>query len=158
MGWSPLPETASMCQSGDEIVHLIKRAEVLTFFANLTPCVVGMEACGSAHYWARKLQALGHDVRLIAPQYVKPYVKRNKNDVADSEGICEAVTRPEMPTVPVENEASKRLAEIPGVGPMTASALAASVDDARNFKNGRQLVAWLGLVPRQHSSGGKPTL
>lgn len=232
----------------------LRRAEVLIFFANLVPCVVGMEACGSAHYWARKLRELGHDVRLIPPQYVKPYVKRNKNDAADAEAICEAVTRPEMPTVPVksssqqvmlsihrarqgfvkartaqanqirgllaefgltvpqaishvytrvpeiiedgehdlpgnfrqliarlvdhlkvldiqveeleqqirrwhkENEASRRLAEVPGIGPMTASALVASVGDAKNFKNGRQLAAWLGLVPRQHSSGGKPTL
>lgn len=232
----------------------LRRADMLTFFANLKPCLVAMEACGSAHYWARKLQALGHEVRLIAPQYVKPYVKRNKNDAADAGAICEAATRPEMPTVPVknesqqeilsihrarqgfvkartaqanqirgllaefgiaipqgishvytrvpevivdseqdlpghfrqlitrlvehlkvldtqvedlerqirawhkENEASRRLAEIPGVGPMTASALVASVGDARSFKNGRQLAAWLGLVPRQHSSGGKPTL
>lgn len=232
----------------------LKRAQMLSFFARLEPCRIAMEACGSAHYWARKLAALGFDVMLIAPQYVKPYVKRNKNDVADAEAICEAATRPEMPAVAVktasqqailsvhrarqgfvkartaqanqirgllaefgvtipqgishiakcmpeiiegaendlpgsfrlliarltnhlkeldrqvteledeivrwhkENEASRRLAEVPGIGPMTASALAASVGDARNFKSGRQLAAWLGLVPRQHSSGGKPTL
>lgn len=232
----------------------LRRAQMLPFFARLEPCRVAMEACGSAHYWARKLQALGFDVMLIAPQYVKPFVKRNKNDAADAEAICVAATRPEMPTVPVktasqqsilsihrarqgfvkartaqanqirgllaefgfvipqgiihlgksvpeiiedgdndlpgsfrllilrlldhlkvldnqveeleaeivrwhrENEASKRLSEVPGIGPMTASALVASVGDARNFKNGRQLAAWLGLVPRQHSSGGKPTL
>lgn len=232
----------------------LKRAQMLAFFANLTPCRIGMEACGSAHYWARKLQALGHTVQLIAPQYVKPFVKRNKNDAADAEAICEAMTRPNMPTVPIknasqqailsvhrarqgfvkartaqanqirgllaeygiviakgighitkrapeiledgendlpgsfrllierlvdhlkeldrqvgelevqiqlwhrDNSASQRLAKIPGIGPMTASATVASVGDARNFKNGRQLAAWLGIVPRQHSTGGKSTL
>lgn len=214
----------------------------------------GIEACGSAHYWARKLQTFGHTVKLMAPQFVKPYVKSNKNDVADAEAICEAVTRPNMRFVSVKtveqqailavhrarqgfvkartaqansirgllgefgivmpqgikhvterlpgiledsendlpgpfkqlmqrlgdhlkeldrqvaelereiqrwhrsNEDSCRLAEIPGVGPLTASALVASVGDAKSFANGRQMAAWLGLVPRQHSSGGKPTL
>ena len=232
----------------------LKRAQVLPFFANLTPCRVGMEACGSAHYWARKLQALGHTVQLIPPQYVKPFVKRNKNDATDAEAICEAMMRPNMPGVPVKNAgqqailsvhrarqgfvkartaqanqirgllaefgfiiptgishipkrvpkiiedgendlpgsfrlliqrlvdhlkeldrqvgelgaeiqrwhrestASQKLAKIPGMGPMSASAVAASVGDARNFKNGRQLAAWLGIVPRQHSTGGKSTL
>jgi len=232
----------------------LKRVQVLPFFANLTPCRVGMEACGSAHYWARKLQALGHTVHLIPPQYVKPFVKRNKNDAADAAAICEAMMRPNMPGVPVknaeqqailsvhrarqglvkartaqanqirgllaefgfiiptgishipkrvpkivedgendlpgsfrlliqrlvdhlkeldrqvgelgaeiqrwhrENTVSQKLAKIPGIGPMSASALAASVGDARNFKNGRQLAAWLGIVPRQHSTGGKSTL
>lgn len=232
----------------------LKRAQVLPFFANLKPCKIGMEACGSAHYWARKLQALGHTVRLIPPQYVKPFVKRNKNDAADAEAICEAVTRPNMPSVPIkdpsqqailsvhrarqgfvksrtaqanqirgllaeygftipqgigqitkrvpeiiedgenelpgsfrllihrlvdhlkeldrqvselegeiqlwhrENAASRKLARIPGVGPITASAMAASIGDARNFKNGRQFAAWLGIVPKQHSTGGKSTL
>jgi len=232
----------------------LKRAQMLPFFANLTPCRIGMEACGSAHHWARKLQALGHTVQLIAPQYVKPFVKRNKNDAADAEAICEAMTRPNMPAVPIknpsqqailsvhrarqgfvkartaqanqirgllteygivipkgishiakrvpeiledgendlpgsfrlligrlvdhlkeldrqvgelevqiqlwhrDNSASQKLAKIPGIGPMTASATVASVGDARNFKNGRQLAAWLGIVPRQHSTGGKSTL
>lgn len=232
----------------------LKREQVVPFFANLEPCLVGMEACGGAHYWARKLQALGHTVKLMAPQFVKPYVKSNKNDVADAEAICEAVTRPNMRFVPIKtveqqailavhcarqgfvkartaqansirgllgefgvvlpqgirhiverlpdiledhenalpgslrqlmqrlmehfkeldrqvvelereiqqwhrnNEGSCRLAEIPGVGPLTATALVASVGDAKNFSNGRQMAAWLGLVPRQHSSGGKPTL
>lgn len=232
----------------------LKRAQMLPFFANLPPCLIGMEACGSAHYWARKLQALGHTVKLMAPQFVKPYVKTNKNDAADAEAICEAVTRPTMRFVPVKNEgqqavlalhrarqgfvkartaqanqirgllaeygivipqgishiarqlleiledgenglprafrqlidrlgahlkeldrqvqeleieiqlwhrsnaASRKLAEIPGIGPITASALVASVGDATSFTSGRQLAAWLGLVPRQHSSGGKPTL
>lgn len=232
----------------------LKRTQMLAFFANLTPCRIGMEACGSAHYWARKLQALGHTVQLIAPQYVKPFVKRNKNDAADAEAICEAMMRPNMPAVPIknasqqailsvhrarqgfvkartaqanqirgllaeygiaiakgighipkrvpeiledgendlpgsfrllierlldhlkeldrqvgelevqiqlwhrDNSASQKLAKIPGVGPITASAMAASIGDARNFKSGRQLAAWLGIVPRQHSTGGKSTL
>ncbi len=232
----------------------LKRAEVLSFFANLEPCRIGMEACGSAHHWARELAVLGHTVRLIAPQFVKPYVKSNKNDVADAEAICEALTRPNMRFVPVktleaqallavhrsragfvkartaqanqirglaaefgivippgihklrerlpriledaenalptlmrglldrlyrhlqaldatvreleaevvawhrQHTQSRKLADIPGIGPLTASALVASIGDARHFANGRQLAAWLGLVPRQHSSGGKPTL
>jgi transposase len=232
----------------------LKRDQVLPFFANLTPCLIGIEACSSAHYWARKLQALGHTVRLMAPQFVKPYVKTNKNDAADAEAICEAVGRPNMRFVPVKNmeqqavlslhrarqgfvkartaqanqirgllgeygiilpqgmahiakrlptiledaqfelptvfrhlvqrlaehlkeldrqvgelelqiqiwhrksDTSKKLAEIPGIGAITASAMVASIGDARCFRNGRQLAAWLGLVPRQHSSGGKPTL
>jgi transposase len=232
----------------------LKRAQVLPFFVNLVPCQVGMEACGSAHFWARKLVAMGHTVQLIPPQYVKPFVKRNKNDAADAEAICEAVVRPNMPGVPIktveqqailsvhrarqgfvkartaqanqirgllaeyglvipvgirhipscvalivddeENElpmsfrhllqtlvenfkaldeqvgkleleikcwhrdcaASTQLATVPGVGPITASALVASIGDARNFKNGRQMAAWMGLVPRQHSTGGKTVL
>ncbi len=232
----------------------LKRAQVLPFFANLPPCLIGMEACGSAHYWARKLEKLGHTVKLMAPQFVKPYVKTNKNDAADAEAICEAVSRPSMRFVPIktgeqqavlslhraregfvkartaqanqirgllteygiviplgidsiakrlpdiledgendlpgvfrqllqrlgehlkeldrqvdeldaqiqrwhrENAASRKLAEIPGIGPLTASALVASIGDAKNFANGRQLAAWLGLVPRQHSTGGKQTL
>jgi len=232
----------------------LKRDQVVVFFANLPPCLIGMEACGSAHYWARKLEALGHTVRLMAPQFVKPYVKSNKNDAADAEAICEAVTRPTMRFVPIKNieqqsvlalhrarqgfvkartaqanqirgllaefglivpqgiahittrlpsviegaanelpvsfrqlierliehfkvldkeveeleaqikawhradEISRQLERVPGIGPLTASALVASIGDAKNFKNGRQLAAWLGLVPRQHSSGGKSTL
>ena len=218
----------------------LKRDQVLPFFANLPPCLIGMEACGSAHYWARKLQELGHTVKLMAPQFVKPYVKTNKNDAADAEAICEAVARPNMRFVPIKNaeqqavlsvhrarqgfvkartaqanqirgllaefgivipqgirhiakqlpdiiedadnglpgvfrdlidrlgtqlkdldqqvdeldaqiqawhrasEASRRLAEIPGIGPITASALVATVGDATNFENGRQMAAWLG--------------
>lgn len=231
-----------------------KREQVVPFFANLTPCRIGMEACGSAHFWANKLQAMGHTVQLMAPQFVKPYVKTNKNDAADAEAICEAVSRPTMRFVPIKNSeqqavlalhrarqgfvkartaqanqirgllaeygivipqgighlgkrlpeiledgenglpgifrqliarlgehfkeldrqvqelevqvqawhrnsaASRRLAQIPGIGPITASALVASIGDARNFKDGRQLAAWLGLVPKQNSSGGKQTL
>lgn len=80
----------------------LKRAQVLSFFGNLKPCRIGMEACGSAHYWGRKLQVLGHTVQLIPPQYVKPFVKRNKNDAADAEAICEAMARPNMPSVPLK--------------------------------------------------------
>jgi transposase len=232
----------------------LKRTQVLAYFANLTPCKIGMEACGSAHYWARKLVTMGHEVVLIPPQYVKPFVKRNKNDAADAEAICEAVTRPNMPTVPIknieqqailsihrarqgfvkartaqanqirgllaeygfaipqgighitqrvpeiledgendlpgsfrlliqrlvdhlkeldrqvgelereiqlwhkENALSQKLAKIPGIGPLTATAMIATVGDARQFENGRQLAAWLGIVPRQHSTGGKARL
>jgi transposase len=232
----------------------LRREQVAAFFANLPSCLIGMEACGSAHHWARKLQALGHTVRLMAPQFVKPYVKSNKNDAADAEAICEAVTRPTMRFVPIKNveqqtvlslhrvrqgfirartaqanqirgllgeygvvvpqgiahialrvpdliedatndlpgafrqlierllehlklldrqvgeietqikawhrddEISRRLEQVPGIGPITASALAATVGDAKNFDNGRQLAAWLGLVPRQHSTGGKAKL
>ena len=232
----------------------LRRDQVAPFFANLPACLVGIEACASAHHWARKLQALGHTVRLMAPQFVKPYVKSNKNDAADAEAICEAVARPSMRFVPIKNveqqsmlslhrvrqgfvrartaqanqirgllgeyglvvpqgiayiaqrvpaliedaenelpgsfrlliqrlldhlkvlqqqvdeiethikawhrasEASQRLEKVPGIGPLTATALIASIGDAKNFDNGRQFAAWLGVVPRQHSSGGKPTL
>ena len=232
----------------------LRRDQMTTFFANVPPCVIGMEACGSAHHWARTLKCLGHDARLMSPQFVKPYVKSNKNDVADAEAICEAVARPNMRFVPVKSieqqavlslhrvrqgfvkartaqanqirsllgefglimpagishiakrvprlledasnllpgslrqliarltehlkdldklvgefeaqitawhrssELSMRLEKIPGIGPLGASALVASIADANSFANGRQLSAWLGLVPRQHSSGGKPAL
>ena len=232
----------------------LRRDQVTAFFANLPPCVIGMEACGSAHHWARTLKSLGHDARLMSPQFVKPYVKSNKNDVADAEAICEAVARPNMRFVPVKSveqqavlslhrvrqgfvkartaqanqirsllgefglilpagishvakrvpslledasnqlpgsvrrmiarltehlkdldllvdefeakikawhrssELSMKLEKIPGIGPLGASALVASIADANSFANGRQLSAWLGLVPRQHSSGGKPAL
>jgi transposase len=81
----------------------LKRHQVIEFFANMQPCLIGMEACGSAHHWARRLQALGHSVKLMAPQFVKPYVKTNKNDAADAEAICEAVARPNMRFVPIKN-------------------------------------------------------
>jgi transposase len=231
----------------------LRRAQMARFFATLTPCLIGMEACSSAHHWARTLQAFGHTVKLMAPQFVKPYVKSHKHDAADAEAICEAVGRPSMRFVPVKsveqqavlalhrvrqsvvrartaqanqirgllaemglvlpqrlyqlqrvpllldeasdvlpasfcrlmheqlahfkalhrrvaeldaeirawhrtNAASRRLADVPGIGPLTASALVASVGDAGGFANGRQLAAWMGLVPRQHSSGGKTTL
>src|SRR5476651_1400548 len=91
-------------EHGREVLKkVLKRDQVAKFFANLQPCLIGMEACGSAHHWARKLQGFGHDVRLIAPQFVKPYVKTNKNDAADAEAICEAVARPNMRFVPIKN-------------------------------------------------------
>lgn len=232
----------------------LKRAEMSRFFANLPPCLIGMEACGSAHYWGRSLERFGHTIRLMAPQFVKPYVKSNKNDVADAEAICEAVGRPHMRFVPLKSveqqsvlalhrvrqgfvrartaqanqirgllgevglviprgiwriapqipamletarndlpasftalierltehlklldrqveeihrqiidwgrssSLSQKLQKVPGIGPVTATALVATVGDARSFKNGRQMAAWLGLVPGQHSSGGKPKL
>jgi transposase len=231
-----------------------KRADLIEFFAKLTPCLIGMEACSGAHFWARKLGEFGHAVKLMAPQFVRPYVKTNKNDARDAEAICEAVARPNMRFVPIKNveqqallglhrarqgfvwartaqtnqirgllvefglvvpkgiyalqqnipgiledaenglpamsreliarlfahfreldrqvkeleaqiktwhvrnAASKRLEAVPGIGPLTASALVASVGEAKSFRNGRQLAAWLGLVPRQHSSGGKERL
>jgi len=232
----------------------LRRAEVLKFFEGLPPCLVGMEARATAHYWAREIGALGHDVRLMPPSYVKAYVRRQKNDAADAEAICEAVTRPTMRFVPVksaerqgvlvlhrtrdllvrqrtmlinairghcaefgmiapqgayraselieqvrkaegsvlpelarsallmlaaqldalavqihalerqllvwhrQDEASQRLATIPGVGIITATALAASVTDPGLFRSGREFAAFLGLVPRQNSSGGKDRL
>jgi len=221
----------------------LRRQQMAEFFANMPPCLIGMEACGSAHHWARKLQAMGHTVRLMAPQFVKPYVKTNKNDAADAEAICEAVARPNMRFVPIknveqqavlalhrarqgfvtartaqanqvrgllaeyglvfsqgfatlvlrvpelledatnelpgsfrlliqrlldhlkeidrqvqeieaeivawhrDNALSRKLAAVPGVGPITASALVATVGDAKSFASGRQMAAWLGLVP-----------
>lgn len=232
----------------------LRRKQVVAFFTRLEPCLIGMEACAGSHYWARVLTAFGHEVKLMAPQFVKPYVKANKTDAADAEAICEAVSRPNMRFVPIKNADqqavlslhrarsgfvkartalvnqirgllseygvvlppgirhvregipmivedgeldlpplfrallcqlyrylgqldeqvaaiehplkawhrsnadSQRIAQIPGIGWLTATALVASIADARSFKNGRQLAAWLGLVPRQHSSGGKPRL
>lgn len=232
----------------------IRRAQLLAFFEDLPACLVGMEACGSSHYWARQLSALGHEVRLIPANYVKPYVKRGKSDAADAEAICEAVTRPTMRFVAIKSEEQQGvlflhrardlivrqrtqlgnmlrglLAEfgivvaqevgsavkfargvlegelpsilevavhvlanlsnqlvalhlrirwyemrmrlqakqdprvmllrtIPGVGPVTASAIVATVGDARQFKSGRQFAAWLGLTPLNRSSGGKEKL
>lgn len=232
----------------------LKRDQVAAFFANLPPCLIGMEACASAHHWARKLRDMGHDVRLMAPQFVKPYVKTNKNDATDAEAICEAVGRPNMRFVPIKNleqqavlalhrvrqgfvkartaqanqirgllgefglvipqgiahiatrvpeliedasnelpgsfrqlvqrlleqlkefdrqvheiehqivawhrtnDDSRKLSKVPGIGPITASAMVASIGDARSFRNGRQVSAWIGLVPKQNSSGGKTVL
>jgi len=230
----------------------LRRREVLEFFGKLAPTVVGMEACGGAHYWARELTRLGHTVRLIAPQYVKPYVKRGKNDAADAEAICEAMSRPTMrfvavksaasqatlmlagmrdrlvrsrvqlanairgyaaefglvaakgpakieplllrlqtdETIPVlarelfaehareyaqltaqlevihaklmawhrSNELSRRLARIPGVGPVIASLLAMKTPDPHAFRSGRLYAAWLGLTPKDHSTAGKTRL
>ena len=232
----------------------LKRRYVLAFFEKLPPCLIGVEACASSHHWSRELQALGHKVRLMPPAYVRPYVKRQKNDAADAEAICEAVTRANMRFVETKtpeqqsclmlhrtrhlfirqqtavinairahlaelgivapvgrqgveqllgivadpndkrvpevarvciaalgtqlrvlkaqilefdrmiiawhrsNETSKRLDEIPGVGPALATALVASVADPKAFRSGRDFSAWIGLVPKQHSSGGREKL
>ena len=232
----------------------LKRRYVLAFFQKLSPCLVGIEACASSHHWSRELKALGHTVRLMPPAYVKPYVKRQKNDSTDAEAICEAVARANMRFVETKtpeqqsclmlhrtrhlfirqqtavinsvrahlaelgivapvgrkgvmellhvvadpsdkrvpevaraclaalgtqllslkeqivrfdrmimawhrsNEASKRLQYIPGVGPMLATALVASLSDPKAFRSGRNFSAWIGLVPKQHSSGGKDRL
>jgi transposase len=232
----------------------LKRRYIVPFFEKLGPCLIGIEACASSHHWARQLQALGHTVRLMPPAYVKPYVKRQKNDATDAEAICEAVSRANMRFVPTKTpeqqgglvlhrtrhlfirqqtalinairahcaefgivapvgrrgveellnvivranddqvpeiaracllalgtqlhrikarilefdrmirawhrscETSRRLDEIPGVGPALATALVASVADPKAFQSGRDFSAWIGLVPKQNSSGGKPKL
>lgn len=232
----------------------LKRHQVLPFFANLPPSLIGIEACSGSHDWARRLSGQGHTVKLMAPQFVKPYVKTNKHDVADAEAVCEAVSRPSMRFVPVKNTEqqallalhrarqgfvvartaqsnqirgllaefglvvpkglsslkqrlpeiiedggnglpgtfralldtlakhlaelnrqvedislrielahranplSRRLTQIPGIGPLIATALLAAIGDIKSFSNGRQLAAWLGLVPKQCSSGGKTRL
>jgi transposase len=232
----------------------LRRSRVLGVFGKLPPCLVGIEACASSHHWARELQALGHVVRLMPPAYVKPYLKRQKNDAADAEAICEAVRRPNMRFVPVKapdqqaclmlhrtrhlfirqqtalinairahlaefgivapagrngveallavvadpddgripeiarqclaalgyqlrslkaqilrfdrrinawhrsSETSRRLDELPGVGPALATALVASVPDPKAFRSGRDFSAWVGLVPKQNSSGGRERL
>jgi len=232
----------------------LTRGRLLKFFSRLQPCLIGMEACASSHHWARELIALGHDVKLMPAQYVKPYVKRGKNDAADAEAICEAVTRPTMRFVGIKSpeqqsammlhrvrliltrqrtqlsnamrahlaefgivapvgrrgidqllavvadaedsrvpanaracldmlaaqlclvkeqilendrriianardtEVGRRLMDIPGVGPLLASALVATVSEPILFRSGRNLAAWVGLVPRQNSSGGKERL
>src|SRR6266487_3600409 len=220
----------------------LRRGQVLAFFSRIPRCVVGLEACATAHYWARELGALGHEVRLMPAQYVKAYIKRNKHDAADAEAICEAVQRPTMRFVPVkttEQQATQLLhrgreqlvrqrtmlvnalrahlaefgmvaaqglrnvgeliaivrddgdtrlpdvarqvlqvlaaqleqieaaiaalekqlmASIPGIGPIIATAIATTVADPGVFRSGREFAAWLGLVPRQNSTGGKTRL
>jgi transposase len=239
--------------AGDVVLRRrLRRREVHAFFAGLKPCLVGMEACATAHFWAREIRALGHEVRLMPAQYVKAYLRRGKNDAADAAAICEAVSRPTMRFVPVKSEAqqaalmlhrvrdllvrqrtqlinairghlaevgiveaqgpwnvarlltgleqdgavpelvreliqllaaqlaeverrvgevdvriaawhktdpvSQRLATIPGIGPLAATAIAATVPDPSAFRSGREFAAWLGLVPRQNSTGGKTRL
>ncbi len=241
--------------SGEVVIRRqLRRSRVMPFFEKQPRCLVGMEACATSHHWAREIGKLGHEVKLMPPCYVKPYVKRNKNDAADAEAICEAVTRPTMRFVAVKsteqqgvlmlhrsrellvrqrtmlvnairahmaefgivapagiqrvkelfaviadddddrlppvartcleglawqffslhdeiaaletrihawhrsNETSRRLETIPGIGPITASALTASIGDPHLFRNGRELAAWIGLVPRQSSTGGRERL
>lgn len=240
---------------GEVVVNkTLRRRQVLTFFQKLAPCTVGIEACGTAHYWARELTKLGHDVRLMPPGYVRPYVKRGKTDAADAEAICEAVTRPSMRFVPIKSpeqqavlslhrtrdlvvrqrtqianmmrgllaefgvvvakgiekilalsravlageelvlpdiarqvisslcqqlidlngrvhwfdkqiakasrtdERAKLLQTIPGIGPVTASAIIATVGTPKQFNSGREFAAWLGLTPLNRSSGGRERL
>ena len=237
------------------ITRQLRRAKVIEFFRALAPCLVGMEACATAHYWARELKNCGHDVKLIPPSYVKAYVRRQKNDAADAAAICEAVTRPSMRFVPVKSPeqqaalavhrtralligqrtqltnalrahlaehglvaekgrdglaeliakvkqestlqalpisllqalgalvsqiiavetqigeldralhaqhkaspVSRRLESIPGIGVIGATAIAATIGDASAFRSGRDLAAWIGLVPKQNSTGGKEKL
>ncbi len=241
--------------SGEAVLRRrLTRRRLVEFFAKLMPCLIGIEACATSHHWARELRKLGHDVRLMPPRYVKPYVKRQKNDVADAEAICEAVTRPTMRFVEVKSpqqqsilvlhrtrmmlmrqriqlsnairghmaefgvvapvgrkgilaltdtlsdeadnrvpiearcclqmlaaqlrlvnaqilendrkimasakatDVGRRLMGIPGVGPLLASAFVATVPDPHAFRSGRNLAAWIGLVPKQNSSGGKERL
>jgi transposase len=242
-------------EAGNVVVRKrLRRGQVLAFFAGIPSCLVGLEACATAHHWGRELIALGHEARLMPPNYVKAYVKRNKHDVADAEAICEAVRRPSMRFVPLKtaeqqsalmmhrardllirqrtmlvnalrghlaefglieaqglhkvtrlitivmdemdgrvpdiarqvlkvivsqiediqtgideletqvlawhkrNPVSQRLATIPGIGPIIATAIAATVADPNTFRSGREFAAWLGLVPRQNSTGGKARL
>jgi len=236
------------------VTRQLRRSRLIAFFEKLGPCLVGMEACATAHYWAREITRLGHEVRLMPPGYVKAYVKRGKNDAADAAAICEAVTRPSMRFVPVKSaeqqsalmlhrtrdllirqrtqlinairahlaelglvaakgregvrklmalvaeeseaclpvlarfacqalaaqlvdvqnqigalerrihaehrasEASRRLETIPGIGVITASALVGTLTDPGAFRSGREFAAWVGLVPRQNSTGGKERL
>jgi transposase len=158
------------------------------FFGNLPPCVIGMEACASAHYWGRTLQRYGHTVRLMASQFVKPYVKTNKNDAADAEAICEAVSRSNMRFVPIKSVEQQAILSVHRVRQGFVKARTAQANQIRGLLGEFGLVipkgiynvakrvpelledasnelpvpfrhsAWLGLVPRQHSSGGKPTL
>lgn len=244
----------SVDQSGTVVLRRqVRRAQLLPFFAKLPACRIGIEACATAHHWARELTRLGHKVRLMPPSYVKPYVKRQKNDAADAEAICEAITRPTMRFVEVKSveqqsvmvlhrvrlmlmrqrtqlsnairghmaefglaapigrqglgtlvrlisagddqvpaeartclemlvaqltllndqiletdrrirtnaratETGRRLMDVPGVGPLLARALVASIPEPKAFRSGRNLAAWIGLVPRQNSSGGKERL
>jgi transposase len=161
----------------------IGRGKLLTLVAQLPPCVIGLEACSGAHEWARQFRQLGHDARLMAPKFVTPYRKSGKNDGNDAEAICEAVSRPSMRFVPVKstdqqavltlhrvrqgfieertatiNRIRGLLAEFGVVLPQRASAIVATVSDAREFASARQFAAWLGLVPRQYSTGGKSRL
>jgi transposase len=143
--------------SGETVIRRqLRRGQVLPFFKRLPPCLVGIEACATSNYWAREITALGHEVRMMPARYVKPYVKRNKNDAADAEAICEADRR--ILTWHRASELSRRLDDIPGVGPLIATASVASIPDPQAFKSGRDMSAWIGLVPKQNSTGGKERL
>jgi transposase len=128
----------------------LARAKVLTFFANLRRCVIGLEACGGAHHWARELIRLGHDARLMPPQYVKAYVKTNKHAAADAEACCEAVQRPSMRFVAVKTEAQQATSMLHRVRDQLIGQRTAAINALRGH-----LAAWLGLVPGQRASGGQ---
>ena len=243
---------ALVSEAGPAVTRKLTRLKMREFFSHIEPCLVGMEACGSAHYWARELKAMGHEVLLMPPAYTKPYVKRGKNDAVDANACCEAMSRPGMRFVPIksaeqqatlmlhktrellvkqrtmsvnalrghlsefgiiaakgigrvdellelaesdttlpeaakasvknlaqhlegldksiddlekqigrahaQNEMSRLLDNVPGIGKIIASVITASVPDPSVFKSGRDFAAWLGLTPRQNSSGGKQTL
>src|SRR5439155_1391849 len=137
----------------------LRRGQVLAFFSRIPRCVVGLEACATAHYWARELGALGHEVRLMPAQYVQANIKRNKHDAADAEAICEAVQRPTMRFVPVKTTEQQATALLHrGREPIIAPGIATTVGDPGVFRSGREFAAWLGLVPRQNSTGGKTRL
>jgi transposase len=146
--------------AGNVIVRRqLKRRYVLPFFQKIPPCLVGIEACASSHHWSRELQALGHTVRLMPPAYVKPYVKRHKNDAADAEAICEAVTRANMRFVATKTPEQQSCLMLHRTRHLfIRTALVASVADPKAFRSGRNFSAWVGLVPKQHSSGGKDKL
>ncbi len=132
----------------------LSRGKVLEFCVNLPPCLIGLEACPGAHYWARELLKLGHAVKLMPAQYVKAYLKGNKNDGNDAEAICEAVSRPGMRFVAMNTEAQQDIQMLHRI----RSRLVAAVNDGKQFQNGRRMAANLGLTPREHSSGGKQRL
>src|SRR6266571_4958700 len=143
----------------------LKRRYVLAFFQKLPPCLVGIEACASSHHWSRELQALGHTVRLMPPAYVKPYVKRHKNDATDAEAICEAVTRANMRFVATKTPEQQSCLMIHRTRHLfirqqtsVINAIRAHLADPKAFRSGRNFSAWIGLVPKQHSSGGKDRL
>ncbi|CAB3714157.1 hypothetical protein R8871_04327 [Paraburkholderia graminis C4D1M] len=124
----------------------LRREQVATFFANFQPCLIGMEACGSAHHWARKLQALGHTVKLMAPQFVKPYVKSNKNDAADAEAICEAVGRPSMRFVPIKNIEQQSVLSLPRVRQGFVKARTAQANQIRGLLSEFGIVVPQGIA------------
>lgn len=145
----------------------LSRPKLVAWLANLPPCVSGMEASCGAHHLARRRRALGHDVRLMPAQYVRPFVKTNKHDQADAEGVAEAVQRPQMRFVPIKTEAqldlqahplARRRMTMPGIGALIATALVAAIDAGQAFGRARDLACWLGLVPRQDGTGGKVRL
>jgi transposase len=158
--------------TGEVVIRkALRRSQMLPFFQKLPPCLVGAEACGTSHHWARELTRLGHEVRLMPAAYVKPYVKRGKNDAAEAANVAGILAGQllqlhiqlrkldlRLAALQRSDDRARRLATIPGIGPIGATALAASVTDPGQFSSGRQFAAWLGLTPRQSSSGGKERL